>query len=124
MIERAVHRGERRGGHMDVPRGGAEAAMTEQDLDGPQVGAGLEQMGGEAVPQGMDDDPFLQPGDLSGLVARLAYAAGGDRPVGGGPGEEDVAGPSGLPVGAEDLQQPRGEHDVAILLPLALADMD
>ena len=38
--------------------------MAQEDLDGPQVGAGLEQMGGEAVPQGMDDDPFGQPGDL------------------------------------------------------------
>ena len=27
--------------------------MPEQDLDGPQVGAGLKQVGGEAVPQGV-----------------------------------------------------------------------
>jgi hypothetical protein len=36
---------------VDVPRRGAEAVMAQQDLDGPQVGAGLEQVGGEAVPQ-------------------------------------------------------------------------
>jgi hypothetical protein len=35
---------------MKVAGGGAEAVVPEQDLDGPQVGAGLEQMGREAVP--------------------------------------------------------------------------
>jgi hypothetical protein len=30
---------------------GPRARMPEQDLDGPQVGAGLQQVGGEAVSQ-------------------------------------------------------------------------
>jgi hypothetical protein len=34
---------------MEVSRGGVEAAMAEEDLDGPQVGAGLQQVGREAV---------------------------------------------------------------------------
>ena len=38
--------------------------MAEQDLDGPEVGAGLEQMGGEAVPQGVDGDVLAQAGGL------------------------------------------------------------
>ena len=50
-IQRAPGRLQRRGGHMEVPSRGVEAAMAEQDLDGPQVGAGLEQVGREAVPQ-------------------------------------------------------------------------
>ena len=54
----------------------------------------------------------------------MSHAPGGDGPIGRGAGEEEVARPGGLPVGAEDLQQPRREHDVAILLPLALADAD
>ena len=56
--------------------------------------------------------------------ADLAHAAGGEGPIGHGAREEEVARPGGLPVGAEDLQQPRGEHDVAVLLPLAAADAD
>ena len=38
--------------------------------------------------------------------------------------EEEVAGPDGLPVAAEDGQEPRREHDVAVLPALALADAD
>lgn len=39
-----------------VDSGDLEVAMTEQDLDGPQVGAGLKKMSREAVAQsvGMD----------------------------------------------------------------------
>ena len=34
--------------------------MPEQDLDGPDVGAGLEQVSGEAVAQGVDGDVLVQ----------------------------------------------------------------
>jgi hypothetical protein len=37
---------------MGVGGRGLQAAMPEQHLDGAQVGAGLQQVGGEAVPQG------------------------------------------------------------------------
>ena len=47
-----------------------------------------------------------------------------DRPVGLASGEEVRPGPVGLPVLAEDRQQPRREHHVAVLVPLALADVD
>jgi hypothetical protein len=36
---------------MNIPRRGVEAAMAQQDLDGPQVGAGFQQLGGEAMTQ-------------------------------------------------------------------------
>ena len=76
-----LDRRQRRGGHMDVPRRGAEAAMAEQDLDGSQVGAGFEQMGGEAMAQRVDDDRFAQAGRLSGTIAGFPYAGGRDRTV-------------------------------------------
>ena len=34
---------------MDVDRGLLQIAVAEENLDGAQVGAGLQQMGGEAV---------------------------------------------------------------------------
>ena len=34
--------------------------MPEQELDGPDVRSGFKQMGGEAVPQGMDRNVFAQ----------------------------------------------------------------
>ena len=39
-------------------------------------------------------------------------------------GEEDLARPNSSPVGAENEQEPRREHDVAILSALAIADAD
>ena len=36
---------------MGVNRGGLEAAVTEQDLDRAEIGAGFQEMGGEAVAQ-------------------------------------------------------------------------
>ena len=36
-------------GNMKVPSRGFQAAMPQQDLDGAQIGARLEQMGGKAV---------------------------------------------------------------------------
>ena len=36
---------------MEVPSCGIEAAMTEQDLNGPQIGAGFQQVGRKAGPQ-------------------------------------------------------------------------
>ena len=39
--------------------------MPEQDLDGPEVGAGLQQVSGEAVPQGVDRHMLAQPRGLA-----------------------------------------------------------
>jgi hypothetical protein len=50
-IERAAGLRERSGGHMDVPCRGAEAAMTQENLDGPQVGTGFEPVGRETMAQ-------------------------------------------------------------------------
>ena len=40
-------------GYMGINLGGGQVAMAEQLLDAPQVGAAVEQVGGEAVPQGV-----------------------------------------------------------------------
>src|SRR5712692_5579528 len=106
---------------MDVPRRGVETVMSQQDLNGPQVGTGFEQVGRETVAQGTNGDVLGQAGGLARPEADFPYASGGNGSAGDGAGEEDLAGPSSFPISAEDLQQPRGEHDVAVLLPLALA---
>jgi hypothetical protein len=43
--------------------------MTEQQLDGAQIGAGLQQMNGERVTQRMRRDRFGDAGSLKGLTA-------------------------------------------------------
>ena len=52
------------------------------------------------------------------------HRAGGDGAARDVAGEEPVGRPGGLPVLAEQGQQPRREHHVAVLAALALADAD
>ena len=89
-----------------------------------QVGAGLEQVGGEAVPQGVDGDVLLQARGPMGPATRLAHGGGGERAVAGGVGEEPGLRSCRLPVGPEDLQEHGREHHVAILAALALTDAE
>ena len=50
--------GQRGGRHMGVKGGGAQTVVAEQELDGPDIGAGFQQMGGKAVAQRMGGDLF------------------------------------------------------------------
>ena len=61
-VERALGRLD--GGRRDVgvDGGGFELPVAEKDLDGPEVGAGFEQVGGEAVSQGVDGDVLAESG--------------------------------------------------------------
>ena len=86
-IQRALGLRQRGGGHMDVPCRGPDAAMAQQDLDGPQVGTGFEQVGGEAVAQGMDGDVLAQTGLVAGTAAGLPYAIGLMGVSGSAPGK-------------------------------------
>ena len=43
-----------------IARGGRQPAMAEQDLDDADVGARFQQMGGEAVAQGVHRDRLAQ----------------------------------------------------------------
>jgi len=54
---------------MEVAGGGAEAAVPEQDLDSAEVGTGLEQVSGEAVPQGVQMDVLAQARGRQGTLA-------------------------------------------------------
>jgi hypothetical protein len=96
-----------------VDGGGARAIVSEQDLDGPRVGAGLEQVGGETVSQRVDCDVLLEAGGPPGLATGLHHSLRGDWPIGVASGEQPGLGARHLPVGPEQLGR---EHDVAILV--------
>ena len=53
--------------------------MPEQDLDGPDVGPGLQEVGGEAVPQGMNGDVLAQSRGLTSVPADLLHRVGMER---------------------------------------------
>ncbi len=46
---------------MGIEGGGLDAAMSEQNLDRSQIGPRLQEMGGEAVSEGMDGHVLAQP---------------------------------------------------------------
>jgi len=58
-------------GDTGVTGGGVEFGVAEQHLDDADVGILFQEMGGEAVPQGMRRHPLLDPGGLGG-TARLS----------------------------------------------------
>lgn len=110
---------------MGIDHGGADIVVPEEFLDGPDIGAGLEEVGGETVPEGMatggledagvadrDADGALK-GALGGVVASDDAGAG----VGGeSSGGEEIL-PAELAIGARILLcQSVGEIDAAVSL--------
>ena len=81
-VERAGGPRDGRAGDLGVAGGGREVAVAEQHLDDADVGAALQQVGGEAVPQGVHGIFFVNPeygerlGDIKELEA--TYARIGD----------------------------------------------
>ena len=61
-VERAGHLAERADGDAGVERGGVELFVSEQNLDDPNIGFLLQQMGGKAVPQCVNADTFGNAG--------------------------------------------------------------
>ena len=98
--------------------------MAEQQLDGADVDAGLEQVHGEGVPQRVWRERLGDAGPAQGCAAGPVDGAPADVPSRNAAREEPLAagGPGAAPVVAEGLEQPRREHDVAVLAALALVD--
>jgi hypothetical protein len=115
---------------MQVDRSYFEVAMTEQYLDGAQVGADFKQMGRETMAQSVGmNAPVIEAGPFSGDLAGRPEDLGGHRMAGCVPsvaGKELLLGlaPWSAPVDAQRFEQLRAEHDVAVLAALALADVD
>ena len=92
---------------MGVDRGAPDRGVSEQGLEGAQIGAGFQQMGGETVAHGMRGyglagDHVAHRGD--GECHRVP----GDVPVGIVPaGKQPIAGPIALVVAAQVVQQQR-----------------
>ena len=70
---------------MEIDGGLFQVAMAEQKLNGAQIGAGLEQMRGKAVPQRVRVDVFADAGAFGGFAAGMPHDLGRDGLVGGVP---------------------------------------
>jgi hypothetical protein len=94
--------------------------MTHQQLDRAHIGAGFEQMGGEAVPQRVRRDRLFDPRYATGFLAGLLHRRSSDRAARYIALEQPYVGMRDLPVSTQDLEQLRREHDVTIFPVLTL----
>src|SRR3954452_15825333 len=78
-VERADHGADRGVSDAGVKSGGVELGVAEQHLDDADVGVLLQQMRGEAVPQGVRRHPLLDPGSLSGGMNGAVKLTGRQR---------------------------------------------
>src|SRR5207247_5860119 len=68
VLQRAHDLADRLGGDAGIERRGVELGMTEQHLDDADVDVLLKQVGGEAVPQGVQGDAPVDLRHLGGGV--------------------------------------------------------
>jgi hypothetical protein len=98
--------------------------MAKQQLDGTEIGAGLEQMNGKCMTQGVRRDRFGDAGLVPHGPAGVLHRGGRDRLTGQIAGEQPLLRTNGAVVVSEDVQQPGREHHVAVFPPFALLHAD
>src|SRR5258705_4317386 len=115
---------------MQVDRRLLKVTMTEQHLDGTQVGTGFEQMRSKAVAQSVGmDAPVLKAGAFGGLLTGVPENLGGDwmtRRMASVAGEQPIGGLAfqPAPVDAQSIEKFGAEHDITVLASLASPDMN
>src|SRR5258707_2044794 len=98
--------------------------MTQQHLDGAYVGTGFQQMDGKCAPKGMRCDRLGNMATLMRLLASLLYGESGDVAADSITWEKPPFGLVHSPPVAQDFEELRGEHDIAIFLSFTLLDSD
>ena len=78
--------------------------MPEQELNGPQISAGFEEMYGECVPKRMRGDGFRESGQTMCFLAGCFDGVLRDRPIVTNAWEQPFFRANGSPVAAQDLQ--------------------
>src|SRR5450755_4510709 len=112
------------GGDACVERRGVELGMAEQDLDHPDIDVLLEQMSGEAVPQGVERYALVDIGPLGCGMACAVELACGQRVQPVLARKQPALWPRQLPPGPQQIEQMRRQHDIAILAAFTLLDPD
>src|ERR1700681_3890495 len=108
---------------MQVLGGSFQIAVPEQNLDGAQIGARLQQVGRPTVAQRMRSDAFADAGTERGLATRDPDGFVGNRVLEGPAtracGEQVKLRPPPSPVLSQSLQQSRTQGKVTIFAALA-----
>ncbi|MCY1301453.1 hypothetical protein D9M68_735600 [compost metagenome] len=74
------------------------------------------------MPHCVRGDGLADAGATAGVMASDSQGTGVDGPIREAAGEQPVLRSANAPVAAQDLQQSRRKHDVAVGMPLALLD--
>jgi hypothetical protein len=80
--------------------------MSQQELNGAQVGPGFEQVGCETVPKRMGRDRFDNAATVMRLLARMLYRRLADMPTDLIAREEPLLGPGYWPPVTQDVHFP------------------
>src|SRR5437660_2509700 len=114
-IEGAGCDGDDIGSSAGIVRRRGQSAMAEQNLDDADIGAGFEQVRGEAVAQRVNGDWLAQIRLARRHPAGRLQRRSADRAIPLTAGEQPGTRLGQSPVGAKDAYELRREHDVAVL---------
>ena len=103
---------------MGVDLRASQAGVPEKHLYRPEVCASIEEVGGEAVPQGMDRQLLVDPCQKAGPLTDARDGPATDGTARRGGRKQPVLGPHHQPVHSQELEECCGEGDEAILLAL------
>ncbi len=79
MFQGALDGAQGGAGDLAIARGGIEFAVPQQHLDHPDVDLLFQKVRGEAVPERVQGDAFVDPGRLPGAIKGTTELAGGER---------------------------------------------
>ena len=96
--------------------------MTEEELNGPEIGTGFEEMHSKCVPKRMRRDGFYETGETMRLLAGCFNGVLRDRPIVATAREQPFFRADGSPVAAQNLQQHRRQHHIPIFAALCVAE--
>jgi hypothetical protein len=98
--------------------------MSEQNLDDPDVSAALKKMSSKAMPQRAGRHMLIDPSAPPRSATGRSESAGADMTPGLLTRKQPRTRPSALPIGVQDVQQPRRQHRITILATLCALDVD
>jgi hypothetical protein len=96
--------------------------VTEQQLDGAEIGTGLQQVNGKGVTQGVRRHRFADAALQPYLPTGAIDGGWSDWLPGAVTGKQPLSGMGALPIVPEHGQQFGWQHDIAIFVALALVN--
>src|SRR5216684_6218346 len=124
MFQRAHHLPDRLGGDARIERRGIELGVPEQDLDHSNIDVLFQQMGGEAMPQGVERYALVDLGSVgSGMTGAIELARRQRvHPVLSR--KQPAFRSCRPPPGSQQFEQMWRQHHVAVFAAFALFDAD